>query len=360
MHSTALRLIFFLVLTVFCLGSNEWDNVYVNDVPGKVNIIVETANTPRYGLKPAEAAAFHANLRRLRDLLMAQPMINSPLGVDILGWIRANGGGQVVKTAPVRGDGYCNYYPYVLDSKTKQPGRMIASVWTFNIYINDPAGAFEMDGKLFYEPKPAGQINGFPMCRTSQSREIIILSSTDKPLWFPLTREEYIQHCIQGIEKELANEETERKRRSKPSPAELAILSPKDRAEIEKVLNDSRALDLIKERLKRHQEALARMSPQERAAQAQNGDPGNGDYLGPQLAPLGKAGIGPPYVKVNPDWLEPSRPRSDLQLIIVGFSYGNMDADHPKVGDDGCAADMRLWETLHKSDWKAISGALAK
>jgi hypothetical protein len=359
MHFTAFRLIFFLALTVFCLGSNEWDNVYINDVPGKANIIVETANTPRYDLKPAEAAAFHANLRRFRDLLMAQPMINSPLGVDILGWIRANGGGQVVKTAPVRGDGYCNYYPYVLDSKTKQPGRMIASVWTFNIYINDPAGAFEMDGKLFYEPKPAGQINGFPVYRTSQSREIIVLSSTGKPLWFPLTRQEYIQHCIQGIEKELADEETEKKR-SKPSPAELAILSPKDRAEIEKVLNDSRALDLIKDRLKRHQDALARMSPQERAAQAQNGDPGNGDYLGPQLAPLGKEGIGPPYVKVNPDWLNPSRPRSDFQLIIVGFSYGNMDADHPKIGEDGCAANLRLWETLHKADWKAISGALAK
>jgi hypothetical protein len=339
-------------------GANQWDNVYVNDFPGKANIIVETSNTPRFGLKPAEAVAFHASLRRLRDLLMAQPSISSPLGIEIRGWIRADGGGQVVKTAPVRGEGCCIYYPYVLDSKTKQPNRMIASDWTFNLYLNDPAGAFEMDGKLFYEPKPVGQLHGFPVYRTSQSREIIVLSSTGKPLWFPLTCEEYIQHCIQGIEKELADEET-RNKRSKPSPAELAILSPKDRAEIEKVLNDSRALDLIKQRLKRHQEVLARMSPQERAAQAQHGDPGNGDYLGPQLAPLGKAGIGPAYVKVNPDWLDSSHPRSDLQLIILGFSYKNMDADHPKIGEDGCAASLRLWETLHKVDWKAISAALS-
>jgi hypothetical protein len=360
MFSAALRLIVFLVLTVFCLGSNKWDNVYVNDVPGKTNIIVETANTPRYGLKPAEAAAFHANLRRLRDLLMAQPAINSPLGVDIDGWIRADGGGQAVKTAPVRGGGYCNYYPYVLGSKTKQPGRMIASVWTFNVYINDPAGAFEMDGKLFYEPKPAGQINGFPLYRTSQSREIIVLSSTGKPLWFPLTRQEYIQLRIQGIEKELAEAKLElSKNRLKINSNELALLSPKDRAEIEKVLTNDSAVELHKKRLQLHQEALARMSPQDLAAQAQHGNPGDENYLGPDLAPIGKEGIGRPYVKVNPDWLNPSRPRTDIQLIIVGFSYG-MDADHPKIGEDGCAADLRLWETLHKSDWNVISGALSK
>jgi hypothetical protein len=161
------------------------------------------------------------------------------------------------------------------------------------------------------------------------------------------------------IEKELADEEAERKR-SKPSPAELSILSLKDRVEIEKALNNSGALDLIKQRLKRHQEVLARMSPRERTAQAQNGDPGGGDHLGPQPVPIGNAGIGPACVKINPNWLDPSRPRSDLPLIIMGFSYGHMDADHPKVGDDGCAADMRLWETLHKSDWKAISTVLYK
>jgi hypothetical protein len=358
MRSPAFRLIYFLALTVFCLGSDSGSNKYVIDYPGKATIDVGTSYTFRFGLKPAETAAFHANLRRLRDLLIAQPMFHPALGVEVSGYIRADHGGQVVKTAPVRGLGHVIYYPYVFYSKTQQPGKMIASPWEMVIHINDPVGSLHANGKLFLEPKQAGQLYGFPVYRGADS-EFIVLSSTGKPAWIPVTREEYIQLSIRDIEKELAEF---KKEQSGVDQEALARLSPQDRATVEKALGNSGGISIIKQRLQRHQEVLARMSPQERTAWAQNGDPGNGDYLGPQLAPIGKQGIGPPYVKANPDWFDPLRPRSDLQIITIEFDYaGALDPEHPEIRNEyGEIAGLRLWETLYKSDWKAISGVLIK
>jgi hypothetical protein len=37
-----------------------------------------------------------------------------------------------------------------------------------------------------------------------------------------------------------------------------------------------------------------------------------------------------------------------------------MDPDRPEINEFGNAANLRLWETLHKSDWKTVSGALSK
>jgi hypothetical protein len=361
MTSSAFRFICVLILAAVWLEAENAGNTYVPDHPGKASIIVETSNTPRYGLKPAEASAFHAGLGRFRDLLLAQPVYHPTVGMFVEGYIRADGGGPVAKTEPVRGHGRIIYYPYVLNPKTKQTFRMIASDWVIEVFINNPLGALAMSGKYFYQPKPAGQLGGFPVYRDDGLNEAVILSTAGKPLWTPLTREEYLRICIEEIQRQIAKEKAERaKSRAELNPEQLAILSPKDRAEIERLMSDKTAVSLYEQKLKLHQDALARMPPEERAMQAQYGDPENGNPLVPQLAPAGKPGIGSPYVKVNPNWFDPSRPRSDIQLIIVKGWYGGMDPDRPAINEWGNAANLRLWETLHTSDWKAISAALSR
>ncbi len=359
MRSSAFQLFPILALAFICLGSEGAGNKYVVDYPGKASMIVETSSTSRFGLKPAEASAFHASLGRFRDLLLAQPVFHPPVGMFIEGYIRADSGGAVIKTEPVRGRGRIIYYPYVLGSKSNQPFRMIASDWVIEVTFNNPAGGLSPTGNFFYEPKAAGRLGGFPVYRDDGLNEYIVLSSTNKPLWVPLTREEYLRDCIKGIEKEIAGEKSEMaKSRSNLSPAELALLSPKDRAEIQKLLSDNTAMSMLERKLKLHQDALARMSPEERTAQAQYGNSGNSDPLSPQLVEFGKAGIGSAYAKANPNWFDPSRPRSDIQLIIVKCWYGGMDPDRPAIDEYGNAASLRLWETLHNSDWKSISAAL--
>lgn len=333
MHSFAFGSTLALALGAVCLGVDSGATQYVVDHPGTASMIVETSNTPRFGLKPAEASAFHGNLARLRDLLLAQPAFHPARGVEVKGYIRPDDGAPVVKTAPVPGYGYATYYPFVLISKTKQVVRMGASPWEIEIFFNapgrglsapnlrDPAGQL----KLLFEPKPAGQLHGFPVYRDGDNNEFIVLSSTGKPAWIPVTREEYVRLWIRIIEKDLAADG---------------------------------GAELTKQRLQHHQDALARMSPEERAAQAQSG--GSEDYLGPSLAPFGSKGIGDAYVKANPDWFDPSRPRSDLQLIVMRFNWrGDLNPDRPAIEEYGNAVGLRLWETLHTSDWKAVSAALA-
>jgi hypothetical protein len=94
MYSPVFRLIFFMALAVFCLGSDRGSNRYVTDYPGKATMIVETVNTPRFGLKPAEAAAFHTSLGRFRDLLLAQTVFHPPIGMYTEGFVRADHEGR--------------------------------------------------------------------------------------------------------------------------------------------------------------------------------------------------------------------------------------------------------------------------
>lgn len=351
------RLLSVLSLAVLCLGFDGGSMQYLIDHPGTVTLAVEASGAPGSGLKASETAAFISNLRHFRDLLIAQPVFHPILGVEAKGSLMASSGGQVNKTEPIRGGGYVIYFPYFLAPKTQKPGLPDGSPWEFDIYFNNPLGGLRMNGGFYYEPKPAGQIQGFPVYRNNvNSCEYIVLSSTGKSPWVPLTREEYMKRCIGEIEKIVAEETRNGPQISKN---ELALLSPEDRATIEKLAADNTALKLAQQRLKRHQEVLAQMSPLERAAQARYGHLGDEDFFGPELAPVGQEGDA--YVKANPGWFDPSRPRSDLQLVILNFSYLSMDPDHPAIDNrDGNATSLRLWETLHKLDWKAISQVLPK
>jgi hypothetical protein len=344
-------------LAVHCLGFDSGRTQYLIDHPGTVTLAVEASGAPGSGLKASETAAFIANLRYFRDLLIAQPVFHPILGVEAKGSPMPSSGGQINKTEPIRGGGYVIYLPYFLAPKTQKPGLPDTSPWEVDIYFNNPLGGLRMNGGFYYELRLAGRLHGFPVYRNNiNTCEYIVLSSTGKSLWIPLTREEYMKHCIAEIEKIVA-EET--KNGPQIDKSALALLSPEDRATLEKLAADNVALKLAKQRLKRHQEVLAQMSSQERAAQARYGHLGDEDLFGTELAPVGQEGDG--YVKANPEWFDPSCPRSDLQLIIVKFDYASMNPDHPAINartDDAC--DLRLWETLHKLDWKAISKSLAR
>jgi hypothetical protein len=66
-------------------------------------------------------------------------------------------------------------------------------------------------------------------------------------------------------------------------------------------------------------------------------------------------------VKANPQWNDPALPRTAFQLITLRFQYaGDLDPDRPGLTEFGDASPLRVWETLHKTDWKAVSAALTR
>jgi len=103
-------LLVFMAATSLCAGGPK----YLPDYPGRASVKVDTGNTGDYRLNPAEASAYHQNLRRLADLLLAQPTLSRPRGINIEGVIGAHPIGSFMNhppapSAPVPGSGQFYY-----------------------------------------------------------------------------------------------------------------------------------------------------------------------------------------------------------------------------------------------------------
>jgi len=302
---------------------------YLPDQPGAVKVDVSRQNTSIYNLSAVDAAAFNANLERLRDLLIAQPEFNPPKGVAIDGYMRADDQVPKVKGVPVPAFGDLLSKPCFRAKKTGQPVWLQFTTDEIVVHVNNPKGG--IDGfvrtdagvDFLYEPKRTGEINGFPVFRADNGDEIIVLSSNGELPWVPVTREELTNYWINFWQKQ-ADKTADDK------------LSPKI--------------------VKGHKDGLASMSPEERNLQARY-YPAVPEQ--PPLAPVG-SDLGQPLVKINPQWFDPSLPRSAFQLIIVRFHYSsNLNPDKPAPDEYGLVSALRLWQYLHTADWKAISGALS-
>jgi len=328
-----------LLLVQPCIGS---EFTFLMDHPGKVSVIVERTQTKELKLSAGEAGAFNANLERLRGLLLAQPVFNPPLGVKVAGYIRAQSPiHAVTRNAPATGHGYIRFHFSFLDKKTGKPDWVCCTTDEIQLYINQPGAGFDSVGlddrsRFYNEPKQIATLNGFPVYRTDQySDEIIVLYRGAKPLWVPVTREEYVKMWLRMWEESAA-----------------------------KSVHDTVSPVIVE----RHKAALARMSAEERQMQVRRlvggGDPdpeGCGSYpqdpYEPQITPAGCL-AGRPLVKFNPNLFDPSLPRSVFQLITFRFVYGPLNPDQPGPTEYGDISPYRVWEALHRSDWAGIGAAL--
>jgi len=327
-----------LLLVQPCLGG---EFTYLTEHPGKVSVSAERQNTRGHKLSAGEAAAFNANLERLRELLLAQPVFTPPLGVKVAGYIRAEDDPAASRNAPVPGYGFIRFHFYFLDKKTGKPDWICCTTDEIQLYINQPGEGFQLvppdhRARFYYEPKQTGERNGFPVYRAADGDEIIVLHRGTKPLWVPVTREEYVKLWIRVLEEQAAKN----------------------------------AQDTVTPVIAgRYKAALARMSSEERQLQARHlvggGDPdtaGCDPYTyDPHEPPLPPAGCmeGRPLAKPNPNLFDPSLPRSAFQLLTFRFKYtGNLDHDHPGPDRHGDISPYRVWEALHRSDWAGIGAAL--
>lgn len=304
---------------------------YLPDYPGKVKVDVSRENTSMHGLSVADAAVFNANFERLRDLLIAQPEFNPPKGVAIDGYMRANDEVTKAKGVPVPAFGHLLSQPCYRNKKTGQPVWHKYTTDEIVVRVNNPyevLDPFDLDGaevKICNEPTRAGEIKGFPIYRTENGDEFIMLSHSDKLPWVPYTREEFVNLMIRFWQKQA-----------------------------DKTADDKLSPAIVKG----HKDFLARMSPEDRGVQARS-YPGSQGVYEPGLAPVG-SDLGHPLVKINPQWFDPSLPRSAFQLITVLFHYSsNLDPDKPAPDQFGLVSALRLWQYLRSADWKAISGALS-
>lgn len=325
---TSLRFALPVILLAISLGqcpcfAGEFD--YLHEHPGKASATVTGTHK---ALSKGEAAAFKRNLERLRSLLVKQPALASPKGVEIKGYFRPNDQQPKTNKVPIPGFGFLRFHAYIRDQKTGRPVPFCCPTDEMAVHVNDPEKGPEVctvpgsATRGFCAPERVEEVAGFPLYRFN-GMDVLVLSRSSVPVWVPLTREEYVRAWLANWKKEAA---------------------------------DSPAMDTITPQIVRnHQAALDAMTPEERRMQAREF---TWDPLQPTLAPVGSS-EGRPLLKVNPAWFDPKLPRSAFQLLTITFSYsGTVKDDAPGPTESGNIAPYRVWQALFESDWREIRGAL--
>ncbi|OFW10482.1 MAG: hypothetical protein A3H96_26415 [Acidobacteria bacterium RIFCSPLOWO2_02_FULL_67_36] len=327
MKKAFIAALFVAVLASALLAAGSQDErQFVADHPGKVSVTISrhvNSETPA-----ALAAAFEANLRRMRDLLVAGPMFNPPLGVQVLGGLSPNSDSPEPSAphAPIVSTGFIQFYPYIVDRKSGLPVLFRFSTAEVNVSVNWPRASLEpniSEGQTYFylEPERVGEMAGFPVYRRRDGDHILVMTR-GKPPWVPVTREEFVSLWLRIHQKNAAGNARD-------------TITPKV--------------------VEAHKAALASMTAEERRMPARYF---RFNMMQPMLAPVGST-QGDPLVKANLDSFDTTVPRSAIQLISLRFQYaGDLDFDRPA---STCSVDvLRVWQMLQTSDWRAIGAALTQ
>jgi hypothetical protein len=309
-------------------------------------------------LPPAEAGRLKDKLHRIRDMILGVPAIQSLRGYD---WETS----IVVKdpadpSRPVVAKVLYIPFHYFRDPHN---GKVASSEEgpPFSIHINDPEailgqGSYNVDAEARFtaEPRSVGQLGGYPV----YAGQFVVMSRQELPLFTPVSQERYLARLIEKSRKDLdkvkatlkgtpdnpaANRQEIESRQAawKAARAEQeqrwSVMMAKwpDRVAAERAKFDAkekkgldeieelktstpsqRYLKPFEERLKALEAELAGLSPEERAATATL-PPGTDKTRASGLAAPGSAG-GTRIVTINPALFDPKKPRSAIQLIILG------------------------------------------
>lgn len=315
-----------IALGLFSLGAGQAGDVtygeftYVLDAPGRVAVTLDEHNPA--GLDPACASQFSANLQRVRDLLVARPTLQNLRGFEIVGSLHADAP-AVVPREPVPAIAFVRYCP-ILRSRAGKPFPYTDSSWQIVAGINEPCLGLDgpnlrSDPRLYYDPKPAGEVDGIRVYTVMNGSELIVFTRTGRTPWVPVTREEYAA-IWKGIWKK--------------DPASM----PPAGAKVMQAVIDK--LDA----------KLRAMTPEQRQMQARSGF-----ELSPTTSRADEAGS-LAIVKADPRWFDPALPRSAIQVISLKFDYsGDLDFARPEATKH--PAPLRVWQTLHRSPWADFRSA---
>jgi hypothetical protein len=357
---------FILMLGVLCapllslpaFGQADFSNIVGHEKKPHRDTVLTAKPLP-----PAEAKKLEGKLHQIRDLLLATPALKNLRGNDweTFSTVKDHQDASHPIVASV------TYIPFAY-FKDPHTGKPISSEEgpPLSIHVNDVEvilgqGLFRIDPEARFsaEPPSSGQMNGFPVF----AGQFVVMSKRNQPVFLPVSQERYLKRLIERSRKEL--DEVSARFKSVPEdPAvnkreiesrQAALKSARaeqeqrwatmqskwpDRVAMERENFDKKeklALEEIEEiktttprqrylrpyetKLKAFEAELAGLSPADRAAPAylprtQNMDRPSG------LAPPG-ATDGTRIVTINPALFDPKKPKSAIQLIVLGTSMYN-------------------------------------
>ncbi len=362
---------------------------------------LDLAAPAEYQLSSAQAQTFARRLGQLASILREARVFNPPLGFQPRLRERFWFPGRCLAAAdrcsgmPVQAQIGMTFYYFIEEGgKPNWGGEANTSA---DIWVNDLLATLGRNYDLGYEglplpdgrrisylPRKSGEIAGFPVY---EDRTLVVTNGR-RPVWVPVTRDQYLLATIQWREQELARTqsrpgssdqyrqwESQREERRKTREQMYRKLKATDPAAAEKMLRQSldmearmeaalkssatnadpglASLKPLRDTLDALRAQRAALSPAERAEQAclagRVDQPATALDLERRLVPATTEGARP-LVAINPDFFDRTRPRADWQLITVTVNTGGLPRDHIGV--------KRLFEFRESVDWKRVAALL--
>lgn len=402
-----------------CSGGWDW----MPDTPGKVAVAVERGHAALYALGASESAVYEQALKRVLDVVLGPPHLNPPLGTDLRGWLRqwpaaACGSQRPCRGVPVAGQGALRYHYLLNVDGTPQPiiETAIAADWAVNeldaVFSHDVVSQDTDAGPFHAQPQLWGHLDGVPVY-TSFGRGTLslVFARGQRALWRPVSNEQALRAAITRLQAEVKafkpaatapaaalyaqwladaaqrQRQTEATldavRRGNPAGAE-ALRQNMERMNAE--MGESFRRDAEREQarlaqqagrppqaqpltvhgvLQRHQDWLARLSPEQRAAQAvalsaELPDPSlaivqeDAADFAERLRTEGRA-----LVQADPAYFDPKLPRTALQLVVFRTGIRLLDPLKPNECGEINPGLKALWQTVHTTPWSRIQRLLA-
>jgi hypothetical protein len=198
----------------------DWD--YVPDAPGRAALEVSRgAMTGYYRLTKPESVAFDQSLQKIHDVVLAQPHLRPPRGIDLEGWIRQwkspvcgeRDERKPCLGVPVAGEGHMHYsYFFNINGKpqTVTEGWKNAdwSITDLGSAHGGGAGAEVSQLGFSLQLTPHGQIDGVPVFKNPATQTaIIVFARSGRPPWTrPVSQQEYLEAAILRLEQEAQKE----------------------------------------------------------------------------------------------------------------------------------------------------------
>jgi hypothetical protein len=383
------------------------------NVPGTWKFSIPPASAAKWsGHSEAEGRIFLSRIQGVASHLHSAKVFNPPLGFHGEGYIQLSGSGPCEPTdpcakAPLSGE-LLFIFLYFAEGPGGRPKTDREAITEAHFYFNGLAGepAFEKHNghEMRWLPEAIGQAAGVTMYYAGppspQFHDVpaaIYFAIKNRPLWVPVTREQFLQDMIHDREGEVARQAEadkklpacdkaykdwisgaeERRKTTEENYQRLKKTNPAEaerfRADMEKTEAEmpaafkkiqatceadrrQRAEHTADPELERLRAELAGMTPAERGSQAWTQKAF--DYPSP-FVPANTKGARP-VVRFNPDYFDLSRPRTDIQLITVLLEMVPENLAEPPLTDWDSLGLVRLWQFVNQVDWQQFPAMISE
>jgi len=389
-RTTAAALCAALLITAPC---HAVEGESLADRTGKWTFTMNEPGEDMKRLGTARLKTMRESLQSLARQITALPVMSPPKGFDARFWGSASGRDRYdvcsgKKCPPSRPNGVL---ALMLGSFAETDGKVKAAfnkAATMDIGVNNLGQVFsslpvlyrDSEGFLLPEPQRDGERAGMP-AYLNNGHVVAVLSRSSAPLWLPVTRERYLQAAIADLGKDLGlpvEADKKGKKGKKGSAADTAkrykgnpIIKEEGRSWIDPAsqqvwVEKSRSLgtdlkesaDMLTEKLRRLQEELAALTPEQRLQQARIEMAPQPDGESYRLLPV-DSNDGRAVVTPNFEFFNRKLPVDAVQLLTIQWKFdGGPVFDPEKPGISESLHNSRLMEIYKGLDWLKLAEKL--